>query len=92
MFTLERMALIVIASSFLGLATSGQVLNGPAWSVESDQAHTFFTVGSAGDVNGDGYIDVVAGSGEGRSGLSSQWGRRMPPGPGAGRAIASHSL
>jgi len=36
----------------------------PAWSAESDQAYALFgaSVGAAGDVNGDGYGDVVVGA------------------------------
>jgi hypothetical protein len=41
--------------------TVDPLLTGPAWTAESDQADAWFgrTVATAGDVNGDGYSDVV---------------------------------
>jgi len=49
-------------AAFLYLGSASGLSPSPAWSVESDQAGAgVFGVGTAGDVNGDGYDDVVVG-------------------------------
>lgn len=49
---------------FLYCGSGNGLLTWPAWSAEGDKAETWFgyTTGKAGDVNGDGYSDVIAGA------------------------------
>jgi hypothetical protein len=49
---------------FVYLGSSQGLATVPAWTVESNQADSGFgiTVGTAGDVNGDGYSDVIIGA------------------------------
>ncbi|MCB9652499.1 MAG: FG-GAP repeat protein, partial [Deltaproteobacteria bacterium] len=51
-------------AAFLYLGSAGGLSAVAAWSAESDQASASFgsSVASAGDVNGDGYDDVVVGA------------------------------
>ena len=50
--------------AFVYFGSSASLATTPAWTAESDQANAHFgaSVASAGDVNGDGYGDVVVGA------------------------------
>ena len=52
-------------AAFVYLGNASGLATTAAWAVESNQANAFFgsSVASAGDVNGDGYGDVVVGAG-----------------------------
>ena len=60
--------------ALLFLASGGTLSTSPAWQVEGNQAHALFgdTVAGAGDVNGDGFDDLLVGAPRWNNGESSE--------------------
>jgi hypothetical protein len=63
----------------------------PSWTAESNQASAYFgfSVGTAGDVNGDGYADVIVGAPYHDNGQSNEGRAYVYPGSISGLAAAS---
>jgi len=87
--TFEGRAFVYLGSG-AGLATSA------AWTAESDQAGTFFSnpafcasVATAGDVNGDGYSDVIVGASQYDNGQTDEGRAFVYLGSGAGLATGA---
>ena len=66
----------------------------PVWTRESDQAGAWFgiSLGSAGDVNGDGYADVIVGAYAWDNGQSSEGRAWLYPGSPGGLGAASWAV
>lgn len=64
MLRMQRVVAFVGCPVLLGLASWSQTVPCPAWTVESDQTSAFLgiSVSTAGDVDGDGYGDVIVGA------------------------------
>ena len=60
----SRISVLVDDSSAIYPIVVDPLLSSPAWTAEGDQASAQFgrSVGTAGDVNGDGYSDVIVGA------------------------------
>jgi hypothetical protein len=63
----------------------------PAWTAESDQASALFggSAGTAGDVNGDGYADVIVGAREFTNGQTNEGRAYVYLGSSSGLAMAA---
>ena len=75
-------------AAFLYLGSAGGLARTPAWTAESDQpgAQLGFSVSSAGDVNGDGFGDVVLGAWKYDNGETDEGGAFLYLGSAAGLA------